>query len=375
MKVDERLYHLAENVLKNSLNLKKGETIYIETFSSCTKDFLNELIKATIKIGATPFYFHNDNSYKKSLMEGATSQQIERYTSLHKYLMEKSDCYIAVRGYDDIFALSDIKDKYMEQYCKIFDEQVHMRTRLPKTRWCVMRYPNNTMAALSRMSLEKFEDFYFKACLLDYKKMGKAMKNLKKLMDKTNYVHIKGKDTDLTFSLKGQKSVICDGKMNIPDGEVYTAPIKNSINGYVQFNTDTMHDGVFYSNIRLEFKDGKIINGTSSVNNDKFQKILNTDEGSRYIGEFALGVNPYITYPIQDILFDEKICGSFHMAIGNSYEDETNNGNVSSIHWDLVKIQNKENGGGEIWFDNTLIRKDGVFVISQLDNLNPENLK
>lgn len=375
MQVDERLAKLAENTLKHGLKVKKGETIYMEAIGGSTKDLLNEFIKTAIKLGAVPFYHFNDRSFEKSLLNGATASQVGGYTALHKYLMEQADCYVAIRGDDDLFAFSDVKAKYMDLYEKIFMEQVHMRTRLPKTRWCVMRYPNATMAAVSRMSVKEFEDFYFNACLLDYSKMGKAMQPLKKLLDKTEQVHIKGKDTDLTFSLKGQKSIVCDGKMNIPDGEVYTAPVKDSINGWVQFNTDTTYNGIFFSNIRLEFKDGKIIKGTSVANNDKFQKILDLDAGSRYIGEFALGVNPYITHPILDILFDEKTCGSFHMAIGNSYEDETNNGNISTIHWDLVKIQTKEHGGGEIWFDGKLIRKDGEFVIPELKGLNPESLK
>ena len=373
--MDSRVTKLAENILYNSVKLKKGEIIYLETFSASTKDLLNELIRVSVKIGATPFYFYNDMDFIRNSIEGATDKQIQQYADIHRAIMEKADCYVAVRGYDDMFALSDVSDKYIEKQNKIFHKQVHILTRLPKTRWCVLRYPNYTMSAMSRMSLRSFEDFYFDACLLDYAKMGKAMLPLKKLMDKTSEVHIKGRDTDLHFSLKGQKSVICDGKMNIPDGEVYTAPVKNSINGYVQFNTDTMHNGVFFSNIRLEFKDGKIVKGTSVANDDKFQKILDLDAGSRYMGEFALGVNPYITHPILDILFDEKICGSFHMAIGNSYQDETNNGNVSSIHWDLVKIQTKENGGGEIWFDGKLIRKDGMFVLPELEGLNPNNLK
>lgn len=375
MQVDVRLTQLAENILRKGVKLKKGEIVYLEGFSASTKDLLNELIKVTIKIGATPFYFFNDTDFIKSSIDGASEQQIQKYTDLHKDLMEKADCYVAVRGYDDMFALSDVDDKYTKRQNKIFHKQVHMETRLPKTRWCVLRYPNNTMAAMSRMSVKAFEDFYFDACLLNYEKMGKAMIPLKKLMDKTSEVHIKGKDTDLRFSLKGQKAIICDGKMNIPDGEVYSAPVRESINGYVQFNTDTTHGGTFFSNIRLEFKDGKIVKGTSVANNDKFQKILDTDTGSRYMGEFAFGVNPYITHPILDILFDEKICGSFHMAIGNSYEDETNNGNVSSIHWDLVKIQTPEQGGGEIWFDGKLVRKDGLFVLPELKGLNPENLK
>lgn len=375
MQPDSRITKLAENILYNSVKLKKGETIYLETFGESTKEILNELIKVTIKIGATPFYFYNNSAFIRSSIDGASEKQMQRYTDLHKDLMEKADCYVAIRGYDDMFSLSDVDDKYKELQNKIFHKQVHIMTRLPKTRWCVLRYPNITMAAMSRMSLKEFEDFYFNACLLDYQKMGKAMLPLKKLMDKTSEVHIKGKDTDLKFSIKGLKSIVCDGKMNIPDGEVYTAPVKNSINGYVQFNTDTTHNGVFFSNIKLTFKNGKIVEGTSLTNNEQFQKILDIDSGSRYMGEFALGVNPYITHPILDILFDEKTCGSFHMAIGNSYQDETNNGNVSSIHWDLVKIQTPDYGGGEIWFDNKLIRKDGLFVLPELKGLNPNNLK
>ena len=372
---DKRLQQLAENIINNSLAVQKGEKVYVEGFGNCTQDFFNELIKAVVRAGAVPFYFFNDASFICSTIAEADVAQITSYTEFHKYLMEKADCYVAVRGYDDMFALSDVSESARSMYGRIFTEQVHMRTRLPHTRWCVLRYPNTAMAALSRMSLQSFEDFYFAACLTDYRKMSKAMQPLKELMDKTDRVRIIGNDTDLSFSIKGIKSIICDGKVNIPDGEVYTAPVKDSINGYVQFNTDTMHDGVFYTNIRLEFVNGRIVAGSSSANNDKFQKVLDTDAGSRYIGEFALGINPYITHPILDILFDEKICGSFHMAIGNSYEDETNNGNVSAIHWDLVKIQTPEHGGGEIWFDDVLVRKDGQFVLPELKGLNPENLK
>ena len=375
MQIDERITRLAENIIFNSVQLKKGETVYIEAFSPSTRDLFAALIKATVKAGGVPFYYFNDNAFIINAIENADASQIQAWTDLHKYLMQKADCYVGVRGYDDLFAFSNVDAPSQNLYRSIFQEQVHMRTRLPKTRWCVLRYPNNTMAAVSRMSVKEFEDFYFNACLLDYRKMGKAMQPLKELLDRTSEVHIKGADTDLRFSIKGIKSIVCDGTMNIPDGEVYTAPVKDSINGYVQFNTDTTYSGVFYSNIRLEFENGRIVKGTSTANNDKFQKILDLDAGSRYMGEFAFGVNPYITHPILDILFDEKTCGSFHMAIGNSYEDETNNGNVSSIHWDLVKIQTPEHGGGEIWLDNILVRKDGRFVLPELEGLNPENLK
>ena len=252
---------------------------------------------------------------------------------------------------------------------------VHSEIRVPQTKWCVLRYPNAAFAAMSKMALEEFEDFYFDACLVDYVKMGQAMKPLKKLMDKTKKVRIVAPGTEVEFSIAGLKSIICDGKMNIPDGEVYTAPVKDSINGVIQFNTDTTYMGTVFSNICLVFKDGKIVEGHSMINDDKFQKILNIDEGSRYMGEFALGVNPFVTQPMLDILFDEKISGSFHMAIGNSYEDETNNGNKSAIHWDLVQMQDAEHGGGEIFFDDVLVRKNGRFVLPDLIGLNPEKLK
>lgn len=374
MKKDERLQKLAVNVLTNSVKLKKGEKIYIEAFGESTRDLLTEFIAVAVEKGAVPFYFMNDNQFVKQIASLGTQKQIAEYAALHRGLMEKADCYVGIRGYDDVFALSDVDDKQMALFHKYFMEEVHHKIRVPKTRWCVMRYPNHSMAAMSRMSLAAFEDFYFQASLLDYGKMGKAMQPLKKLMDKTDKVRIIAPGTDLQFSIKKPRAVICDGTANIPDGEVFTAPERESINGVIQFNTDTVYDGVFFSNIRLEFKDGKIVNGKSLVNDDKLQKLLNLDGGSRYMGEFALGVNPYVTKPILDILFDEKISGSLHMAIGNSYQDESNNGNVSAIHWDLVLIQTPEKGGGEIWFDDVLIRKDGRFVLKELEGLNPENL-
>ena len=375
MKIDERITRLAENVLKNSVALKKGEKIYIEAFSESTRDLLNEFIRIAVKIGATPFYFYNDNSFVKNLIMTASAEQIEQYAEWHAALMDDMDCYVAVRGYDDLFALADVPAAKMKLYNSIYYNKVHFDRRIAKTRWCVMRYPNDTMAAVSKMSRTSLEDFFFDACLVDYKKMGKAMQPLKKLMDKTDKVRIKGPDTDLSFSIKNLKAVVCDGAMNIPDGEVYTAPVKDSINGHIRFNTDTVYGGVFYSNVYLEFENGRIVKAVSRANNDKLQKQINADDGARYMGEFAIGVNPYIRKEMLDILFDEKIACSLHMAIGNSYNDETFNGNRSSVHWDLVLIQDKTHGGGEIWFDDVLVRKDGVFVLKELQGLNPDKLK
>ena len=218
----------------------------------------------------------------------------------------------------------------------------------------------------------EFEDFFFKVCTLDYDKMSKEMDNLVNLMNKTKNVHIIGPNTDLRFSIEGIPAEKYMGTFNIPDGEVATAPVKNSVNGYITYNTETRYNGVLFNNIRFEFKDGKIVKATSNRTKE-LNEILDTDEGSRYIGEFALGLNPYIEKPIGDTLFDEKIKGSFHFTPGDSLE-ESDNGNRSSIHWDIVNIQTPEYGGGEMWFDDVLVRKDGVFVLDELRQLNPENL-
>lgn len=375
MRIDERITRLAENLIKNSVKLKKGEQIYIEAIGLSTMPLVQELVKAATKAGGVPFYYFNEQALQKAFIENASVAQMKAQAEIHKQLMSNSQAYIGVRGNDDLFKMSAVDPEKMNNYQKYYWNPVHSEIRVPQTKWCVLRYPNAAFAAMSKMALEDFEDFYFDACLVDYVKMGQAMKPLKKLMDKTKKVRIVAPGTEVEFSIAGIKSIICDGQMNIPDGEVYTAPVKDSINGVIQFNTDTTYMGTVFSNIRLVFKDGKIIEGHSMINDDKFQKILNIDEGSRYMGEFALGVNPFVTQPMLDILFDEKISGSFHMAIGNSYEDETNNGNKSAIHWDLVQMQDAEHGGGEIFFDEVLVRKNGRFVLPELIGLNPEKLK
>lgn len=374
MKIDTRLTQLAENLLKNSVNLKKGQHIYLECKGTDTLDLMRECIRIATKMGAHPFYYFNDTSFLKSFLQNATEEQIKQAGQLHLDIMKKMDAYIGIRGDDNIFDLSDVPAAKLKAYSLHYVGPVHLEQRCDHTNWCILRYPNNTMAALSKMSTSTFEDFYFKACLLDYKKMEKAMTPLVKLMEKTDKVYIKAPETDLHFSIKNIPVFKCCGQCNIPDGEVYTAPVKDSINGTVRFNTQTIEGGTLFNNIALTFKDGKIVKATSDVNNAQLQKVLDTDAGSRFMGEFAFGLNPEITSPILDILFDEKISGSFHMAIGDSCGD-TNNGNKSSIHWDLVQIQTKAWGGGEIYFDGKLIRKDGLFVLPELKGLNPDALK
>jgi aminopeptidase len=245
--------------------------------------------------------------------------------------------------------------------------------RVNNTKWVVLRWPNNSMAQLANSSLEAFEDFYFDVCNIDYSNMSKAMDSIIELMDKTDKVRIKGPGTDLTFSIKGMPTIKASGERNIPDGEVFTAPVRDSVEGELSFNAPAVYQGITYENIYFRFEKGKIVEAKANFT-DKINEVLDTDEGARYLGEFAMGLNPYITKAMKDPLFDEKIMGSIHITPGKCYE-ETPNGNKSSIHWDLVLIQTPEHGGGEIYFDGKLIRKDGRFVLEELQCLNPENLK
>lgn len=370
--MDARIEKLAYNLVNYSCKVKEGEKVYIHHIGAATEDLARQLIKEVYKAKGLPFVHYTNVKTQREMLLNCSEEQLKLMAEVDALEMSKMDCYIGVRGADNVAELSDVPEEKMRLYETLYNTPVHHDIRVTKTRWVVLRYPNGSMAQLSNTSSEAFEDFYFQVCNLDYSKMGKAMEGLVDYMNRTDQVRLVGPDTDLTFSIKDIPAIPCAGNMNIPDGEVYTAPVRESVNGVIAYNTPSLYQGILYENIRLEFQDGKIIKATAN-NTERINKLLDTDEGARYVGEFAIGVNPYITKPMKDILFDEKIMGSFHFTPGNCY-DEAPNGNHSTIHWDLVMIQTPEYGGGEIYFDDVLIRKDGRFVVPELLCLNPENL-
>lgn len=370
--IDERIKILAHNLVNNSVCAKKGDKVLIEgSFSDA--GLVNECIKEVYKVGAYPFYNFTDPTTKRAMLMGTSKEHIKQWAKNDRARMEDMNCYIGIRGGENSFDLSDVPAENMQLYNSEYFHPVHHEIRVCKTRWVVLRFPTPSFAQAAGMSSEKFEDFFFDVCCLDYAKMGRAMQPLVDLMNKTDKVRILDEKTDLNFSIKGIPAIPCAGTCNIPDGEVYTAPVKNSVNGHISYSAPSIYNGIKHENIRLDFKDGKIIKATSSQK-DAILDVFNTDDGAKYVGEFAIGVNPYVTFPMLDILFDEKIAGSIHFTPGACY-DEAPNGNSSAIHWDLVHIQTPEWGGGEIYFDDLLIRKDGRFVIPELFCLNPENLK
>ncbi len=366
---DPRLQQLSQQLIRYSCELKPGENILIELFGDMP-EFALALLDAVYEAGGVPFVCHRDMQVRRRMMQGATAAQYAIEAKNDSDLMQQMQAYLGIRAADNGYELSAVSAEQMALYNKEYSHPVHGQIRIPDTRWCVLRYPNNAMAQSAQMSTEAFEDYYFSVCNLDYSKLSKAMEALKARMDKADKVHIIGPDTDLSFSIKDIPTIICDGKLNIPDGEVYTAPVKNSINGTLRYNTESLYLGKVYTDIRFTFKDGKIVDASCN-DTEGLNKILDTDEGARYIGEFAFGVNPFVLTPIRDTLFDEKIAGSFHFTPGSSYDDAFN-GNKSAIHWDIVAIQRPEYGGGEIYLDGELIRKDGLFVTPDLLPLNPD---
>jgi len=366
---DPRLKKLCNLLVNYSCELKPGDKIMIEVFGH-QPAVAAALIDEVYAAGGIPFVRLRSEQVTRKLMEGATPEQYAVEAKNDSDLMRQMQAYLGVRGLDNLYEYSGVSAEQMALYNKEYSHKVHGQIRIPDTRWCVLRYPNNAMAQSAQMSTEAFEDYYFRVCTMDYAKLGQAMKALQARMEAADRVHIQGPDTDLSFSIKGIPAIICDGKLNIPDGEVYTAPVRDSVNGTLRYNTASLYQGKVYTDIRFVFKNGRIVEAACS-DTARLNKILDTDEGARSVGEFSFGVNPFVTTPIQDTLFDEKIAGSFHFTPGSCYDDAPN-GNQSAIHWDLVNIQRPEYGGGSIWLDDVLIRKDGLFVPEDLLPLNPD---
>ena len=370
---DPRYTKLAELLIHHSTDLQAGEHILIEAVDM-PREMVIELVKVVQSVGANAHVALRDAEVMRELCAGGSDQAFETWSGYDLERMKKMDAYIALRGSHNISEAMGIPPDRIQAHGRLYGTPVHMQQRLNHTKWCVLRWPTPAMAQLAGMSTADFEDFYFDVCTLDYSRMATAAEKLVTVMKATDQVHIKGPgDTDLQFSIEDIPALSCAGNMNIPDGEVFTAPVKDSVNGVIHYNTPSIYRGHTFKNIRLEFKDGKIIGCTADQGAEFLEDIFNTDEGARFVGEFAIGFNPYIKEAMNDILFDEKIEGSMHFTPGNAYEVACN-GNKSEIHWDLVLIQRPDYGGGTISFDGEVIRQDGVFVKDELLDLNPENL-
>jgi aminopeptidase len=367
---DPRYKKLAKLLVEYSTRLTKGDRVLLDVID-VPDEFSIELIRAARAAGATPLVEARHTRISRELLRDTNERHAALVRDIEMFRMKRVQAYIAIRGSENASENADVPSERMALYSRIMRPVLNQRVN--KTRWCVLRWPTPSMAQGAGMSTEAFEDLYFDVCTMNYKKMARAMIPLERRMKRADRVRLKSPGTDLSFSIKGIGAKMCRGDRNIPDGEVFSCPVKNSVNGRIQFNTPTIYSGTKFENVYLEFKDGKIIKATSN-NTKRLNEILDTDAGARYVGEFSLGFNPYILNPMCDILFDEKIAGSLHFTPGQAYE-ECDNGNRSAVHWDMVLIQRPDWGGGEIRFDDELIRKDGLFIPRDLKPLNPANLK
>src|SRR5208282_5285604 len=367
---DLRYKKLAKLLVNYSTQVKKGDRVLLDMID-VPDEFSIELMRAVRAAGGTPLVEVRHTRISREMVRETNAKHAALLCDIELFRMKKVQAYIAIRGSLNASENADVPSERMSLYSRITRPVLDYRVN--RTRWCVLRWPTPSMAQAAGMSTEAFENLYFDVCTMNYAKMARAMVPLERRMKRADRVHLKSPGTDLTFSLKGIGAKMCKGDRNIPDGEVFSCPVKYSANGVIQFNTPTLYSGTKFENVKLELKDGKIVEATAN-NTKRLNEILDTDAGARYIGEFSLGFNPHILSPMCDILFDEKIAGSLHFTPGQAYED-CGNGNKSAIHWDMVLIQRQEWGGGEVWFDGELIRKDGIFLPKELKPLNPARLK
>ncbi len=369
--LDPRIDALADVLIHHSTKLQAGEKVLLESFDT-PPEVVARLVERIAAVGAIPLVETRQNAVLRALYLGATESQMQLIGELELARMRQMDAYIGLRGADNSTELADVPAEQMRLYAAHWWKPVHTEQRCSHTRWVVLRYPTASMAQQAGMSTAAFEAFYFAVCTLDYARMAEAIEPLRQRMEAADQVRITGPGTDLTFSIRGIPVIPCKGDRNIPDGECFTAPVRESVEGAIQFNTATLYQGKPFESVRLRFHQGRIVEATAS-DTPGLIAILDSDAGARFIGEWSLGFNPFIQEPMRDILFDEKIAGSFHLTPGNAYE-VADNGNRSEVHWDMVLIQRPEYGGGEIAFDGEVIRRDGLFVPDDLQGLNPERL-
>lgn len=370
--MDPRYHALAKNLVGYSIKLKKGERVLIDAYD-VPEAMVIALVREVRARKAFPYVQLNTARIARELLLETSKEHLSPLASFELNRMKGMDAYIALRGAHNIFESSDIPAQKMEVAMSAM-RKVH-NYRVQQTKWVVLRWPTGAMAQQALTSTESFEDFYFRVCTQDYARMLPGQRALKKAFDKAKQVRLVGPDTDLSFSLEGMGGIMCAGQYNIPDGEVFSAPVRDSVEGTITYNAPTVYRGISFDRVQFTFEKGKIVKASCAGDNKALNTILDSDPGARYIGEFAIGFNPHITHPIRDILFDEKIAGSFHFTPGQAYGNTpADNGNRSQIHWDIVSIQRKDFGGGEIWFDGKLIRKNGLFLPTSLQKLNPDYL-
>lgn len=370
--MDQRLKQMAKTVINYSLNIQPGEKVLIDSTKNCS-EMIKYMIKLIADRGAIPLVMLKETDIKRSLIINGCKEQFELMKTQEETILNKVDVYINMIDSDNCFDMSDIPSEKRALYQKYYFQPINFEIIVPKLRWITVDYPSISSAQQFGMSTDEYENYFFDAVNVDYEELGKKMQKLKELLDNGKHIQIESPNVNLSFNIDNLCSEVCSGKINLPDGEVFIAPTINSANGEIEFNVPSRYQGSSFEKIKLIFQDGRVVNYSSQTNYEKLAEILESDEGNKYIGEFAIGTNPNIDRPRSNILFDEKMLGSFHIALGNSHS-LSDNGNKASIHWDMVNVLTENYGGGRIILDDEVIQENGIFVHHDLKELNSKVL-
>lgn len=358
---------LAEIFLHHSLRVKPKEKVLIICSETAGLNLVKAVFIETLKIGAYPLVDLEEIDYELNRsFTGGLRYQFFRLANQWQlnYLPEEiieakinwADAFVRISSTLNSADLAQIEPKKLTDRQKLV--MPYFEKIIDKNRWVLTWVPTPSFAQKAGLSFDWLEDFYYRSCLVDYKDMEKRLKSLEKVMDKGEIVRIIGRNTNLTFSIKGRLAQACFGERNIPDGEVFIAPLHQTLNGKIYFDLPTTALGNDVSGIYFEFRKGKVINAKAEIGQKALEAMLATDEGAQYIGEFSFGANYAIDRPLKDPLFDEKIGGTIHLALGRAYREKRGGGtNQSAIHWDLVKDMRLT--GSQVTIDGKTILKDG----------------
>jgi aminopeptidase len=354
--VDPRWRELGELLVNYSLAVQPGEKVMVAMGELESYPLVRGVFEAVVKAGGYPQVQFLSESLRHQLLKYGSAEQLAWVPALEAYGMEWADCYLGLRGASNLHEHDDIPADRLSLNQKAMGKISALRWE--KTRWCLVRVPNAAFAQQAQTDEETITEMFFNACLLDWPKESARWREWAKRLDGSKRVRVTGRETDLSFSVQGRKWFAWEGKSNMPDGEIMTAPVEDSLNGEIFFDLPGVLSGRLIHDIRLRWKAGRLLEASSSTNQDFLRAVLATDAGSGIVGEFAMGTNLAVNRFCKDILIDEKIGGTVHLAFGRSYP-ECGGLNSSAIHWDIVKDIRAE---GLVEVDGTPVLRNGEFL-------------
>jgi aminopeptidase len=366
--VDDRLGRMAQVLVRYSLNVRPGNLVAVQGGGEAIA-LLREVYREILRAGGHPELKIEMEEAREIYLKEANEDQLNFVSPVTQLITERFDCLLYVDAETNTRRLSRVDPKRAAKLRKAYDAVDTLwsqRAAQGSMHWCYTQFPTNAYAQNANMSLEDYWEFVCNACMLNepdpvarWQTMAAQQQALVAWLSGRKEVHILGEDTDLTLSIEGRPFLTCDGHVNLPDGEIYCGPIENSAQGTIRFTLPTSYDGHAVDDIRLRFEEGQAVEAHAASSEEYLLSMLNIDEGARRIGEFAFGMNYGIREATRNILYDEKIGGTLHLALGRSYP-ESGGLNVSALHWDMVCDLRQQ---GEVWVDGELFLKDGTFVL------------